>query len=62
MRPNPSYAGWRLAGGIMGKKNDKYEPLNVLGAQYEALKQLFKEKISQFGGANRAKELISKVA
>jgi len=44
------------------KKNDKYEPLNVLGAQYEALKQLFKEKISQFGGANRAKELISKVA
>lgn len=44
------------------KKNNKYEPLNVLGAQYEALKQLFKEKIAQFGGSNRAPELLSKVA
>jgi hypothetical protein len=34
----------------------------VLGAQYEALKQLFKEKISQFGGTNRASEVLSKVA
>jgi ketose-bisphosphate aldolase len=44
------------------KKNNKYEPLNVLGAQFEALKQLFKEKITQFGGANRGSELLSKVA
>jgi len=44
------------------KKNNKYEPLNVLGAQYEALKQLFKEKIAQFGGQNRGSELLSKVA
>jgi fructose/tagatose bisphosphate aldolase len=44
------------------KKNNKYEPLNVLGAQYEALKQLFKEKIAQFGGSNRASEVLSKVA
>jgi hypothetical protein len=34
----------------------------VLGAQYEALKQLFKEKIAQFGGTNRGSELLSKVA
>jgi hypothetical protein len=34
----------------------------VLGAQYEALKALFKEKIAQFGGTNRAAELKSKVA
>jgi len=39
-----------------------YEPLRVLGAQFEALKELFKEKIEQFGGANRASELLAKVA
>jgi ketose-bisphosphate aldolase len=39
-----------------------YEPLRVLGAQFEALKTLFKEKIAQFGGANRAAEVLSKVA
>jgi fructose/tagatose bisphosphate aldolase len=44
------------------KKNNKYEPLHVLGAQYEALKALFKEKIAQFGGQNRGSELLSKVA
>jgi ketose-bisphosphate aldolase len=44
------------------KKHSKYEPLNVLGAQYDALKQLFKEKIAQFGGTNRGSELLSKVA
>lgn len=43
------------------KPND-YEPLRVLGAQFDALKQLFKEKIAQFGGANRGSELLSKVA
>jgi len=39
-----------------------YEPLRVLGAQFEAMKALFKEKIQQFGGANRAPELLAKVA
>ncbi len=39
------------------QKNKKYEPLHVLGAQFEALKQLFKEKIAQFGGTNRGSEL-----
>jgi hypothetical protein len=34
----------------------------VLEAQYKALKQLFKEKIAQFGGSNRAAEVLSKVA
>jgi hypothetical protein len=34
----------------------------VLTAQYDALKQLFKEKIAQFGGTNRGSELLSKVA
>jgi ketose-bisphosphate aldolase len=43
------------------KPND-YEPLRVLGYQYEAIKALFKEKIEQFGGAGRANELLSKVA
>jgi ketose-bisphosphate aldolase len=45
------------------KKNPKdYEPLRVLGAQFEALKTLFKEKITQFGGAGRGAEVLSKVA
>jgi len=39
-----------------------YEPLRVLGAQFEALKNLFKEKITQFGGAGRGAEVLSKVA
>lgn len=45
------------------KANPKdYEPLRVLGAQFDALKQLFMEKITQFGGAGRGAELLSKVA
>ncbi|MDX1561976.1 MAG: class II fructose-bisphosphate aldolase [Gammaproteobacteria bacterium] len=45
------------------KDNPKdYEPLRVIDAQFKALKTLFKEKITQFGGANRAPELLSKVA
>jgi ketose-bisphosphate aldolase len=45
------------------RQNPKdYEPLRVLEAQYKALKQLFKEKIAQFGGTNRAPEVLSKVA
>lgn len=39
-----------------------YEPLRVLGAQFDALKALFMEKIAQFGGTNRASEVLSKVA
>jgi ketose-bisphosphate aldolase len=39
-----------------------YEPLRVLGAQFEALKALFKSKIAQFGGSNRGSEVLSKVA
>lgn len=41
---------------------DDYEPLRVLGAQYDALKELFKAKISQFGGKDRGSEAVSKVA
>jgi ketose-bisphosphate aldolase len=45
------------------EKNPKdYEPLRVLGAQFGALKNLFKEKITQFGGAGRGAEVLSKVA
>lgn len=43
-------------------KPDDYEPLRVLGAQFEALKALFKAKIEQFGGRNRAGEVLAKVA
>jgi ketose-bisphosphate aldolase len=39
-----------------------YEPLRVLGAQFEAMKELFKSKIAQFGGTNRGGEVLSKVA
>jgi ketose-bisphosphate aldolase len=39
-----------------------YEPLRVLTAQFDALKALFKEKITQFGGANHGSEALSKVA
>lgn len=39
-----------------------YEPLRVISAQFEALKELFKERITQFGGANKAAEILSKVA
>jgi ketose-bisphosphate aldolase len=43
-------------------KPSDYEPLRVLSAQFNALKELFKEKIAQFGGTNRGNELLSKVA
>ena len=39
-----------------------YEPLRVLGAQYEAMKDLFKSKIAQFGGTDRATEVLAQVA
>jgi ketose-bisphosphate aldolase len=44
------------------QKPKDYEPLRVLGAQFDALKELFKSKIEQFGGANRAGDVLSKVA
>lgn len=44
------------------KKPKDYEPLRVLEAQFTALKDLFKAKIAQFGGANRGNEVLSKVA
>jgi fructose/tagatose bisphosphate aldolase len=33
---------------------DDYEPLRVLGAQFEAMKRLVGEKIAQFGGSGKA--------
>jgi ketose-bisphosphate aldolase len=39
-----------------------YEPLRVLDAQFHALKDLFKQKISQFGGEGRGPQALSKVA
>ena len=39
-----------------------YEPLRVLSAQFDALKELFKSKIAQFGGTNRGSEVLNKVA
>lgn len=39
-----------------------YEPLAVLGAQFDALKALFRERITQFGGAGRSAEVLTKVA
>ncbi len=48
--------------GYHREKPNDYEPLRVLGAQFEAMKNLFKEKISQFGGTGRATDVLSKVA
>ena len=44
------------------QKPKDYEPLRVLGAQFDALKELFKSKIGQFGGTNRGAEVLAKVA
>jgi ketose-bisphosphate aldolase len=41
---------------------DDYEPLRLIQAQYEACKDLFKSKIAEFGGTNRAAELLAKAA
>jgi len=43
-------------------KPKDYEPLRVLGAQFEALKELFMQKIEQFGGKGRGPSALSKVA
>lgn len=36
-----------------------YEPLNYLSAQFDALKALFKEKMTLFGGAGRGSEILA---
>ena len=38
---------------------DDYEPLKVLGAQFEFMKQLLRKKIRQFGGSGRGQELAA---
>ena len=38
-----------------------YEPLRVLGAQYEALVALFKDRIAQFGGAGKGSEIMANI-
>ena len=43
------------------KPND-FEPLNLIKAQYEACKDLFKSKIAECGGTGRAAELLRKAA
>ena len=43
------------------KPND-FEPLNLIRAQYEACKELFKSKIAECGGTGRAAELLRKAA
>jgi ketose-bisphosphate aldolase len=41
------------------KANPKdFEPLRLIDAQYKACKELFKSKIAEFGGENRAAELL----
>ncbi len=40
---------------------EDYEPLRVIGAQYEACKELFKAKIAEFGGTNRGAEVESRL-
>jgi ketose-bisphosphate aldolase len=41
---------------------DDFEPLHLIQAQFDACKALFKSKIAQFGGTNRAPELLAKAA
>ena len=38
-----------------------YEPLRVLGAQYEALLDIFKDRIEQFGGAGKGSEMMTTI-
>jgi ketose-bisphosphate aldolase len=44
------------------KNPTDFEPLRLITAQYDACKELFKSKIAEFGGANRAAELLTKAA
>ena len=51
-----SFAGFHAA-------NPKdFEPLHLIDAQFQACKELFKSKIAEFGGTNRAPELLAKAA
>jgi fructose/tagatose bisphosphate aldolase len=43
-------------------KPTDFEPLNLIKAQYEACKDLFKSKIAECGGTDRAAELLRKAA
>ena len=43
------------------KPND-FEPLRYMDAQYQACKALFKSKIAEFGGTDRATEVLAKAA
>jgi ketose-bisphosphate aldolase len=38
---------------------DDYEPLKVLGAQFEFMKQLLRKKIRQFGGSGKGRKLAA---
>lgn len=39
-----------------------FEPLRLIDAQYQACKELFKSKIAEFGGTDRAAESLAKAA
>ena len=41
---------------------DDYEPLKVLGVQYEALKELFKAKITEFGGVGKGSKMMTEIS
>ena len=38
---------------------DDYEPLKVLGAQFEFMKQFLRKKIRQFGGSGKGQKLTA---
>ncbi|MBV6644792.1 MAG: class II fructose-bisphosphate aldolase [Cyclobacteriaceae bacterium] len=38
-----------------------YEPLKVLSAQFEAMKELFKEKMTEFGGAGKGSAMLKEI-
>ncbi|MEO0734702.1 MAG: class II fructose-bisphosphate aldolase [Bacteroidota bacterium] len=40
---------------------DDYEPLRVLGAQFAALEDLFKQKIAEFGGAGKGAAMLATI-
>ena len=40
---------------------DDYEPLRVLRAQFESMKQLLRDKIRQFGGSDKGRKLVAAI-
>ncbi len=38
-----------------------YEPLKVLGAQFEAMKELFRAKMTEFGGAGKGAAMLGEI-